>query len=65
MLTNIGKIITRRLINCMDTMETLNKFESFWLEHDLSFIPEHLLDKLGQSKDPRTISGTPVLVFKA
>ena len=65
MLTNIGKIIIRRLINCMDTMEILNKFESFWLEHDMSFISEHLLYKLGQFKGPRIISGTPVLVFKA
>ena len=65
MLTNMRKIITRISINCMDTVETLNKLESFWLEHDLSFIPGHLLDKLGQLNDPRIISGTPVLVFKA
>jgi len=64
-LTNIGKIIANGLIDVSNTIETLYKFESFWLEHDLSAIPDQLLDKLGQLKDSRIISGTPVLVFKA
>jgi len=64
-LTNIGKIIANGLVDLNDTMETLYKFESFWLEHDLSAIPDHLLDCLGQLKDSHIISGTPVLIFKA
>ena len=64
-LTNIGKIVTNGLIDLNNTMETLYTFESFWLAHDLSAIPGQLLDKLGQLKDSRIISGTPVLVFKA
>ena len=64
-LTNIGKIVTNGLIDLNNTMETLYTFESFWLAHDLSAIPSQLLDKLGQLKDSRIISGTPVLVFKA
>ena len=64
-LTNIGKIIANGLIDLNDTMETLFTFESFWLEHDLSAIPDYLFDTLGHLKDSRIISGTPVLVFKA
>ena len=64
-LTNIGKIVTNGLIDLNNTMETLYTFESFWLAHDMSAIPGQLLDKLGQLKDSRIISGTPVLVFKA
>ena len=64
-LTNIGKIMANGVIDLNDTMETLYKFESFWLAHDLSAVPDQLLDKLGQLKDSRIISGTPVLVFKA
>jgi predicted transcriptional regulator len=64
-LTNIGKIIANGLIDLNDTTETLYTFESFWLEHDLSTIPDQLLDTLGQLKDSRIISGTPVLIFKA
>ena len=64
-LTNIGKIIANGLIDLNNTMETLSKFESFWLEYDLSAIPDYLFDTLGHLKDSRIISGTPVLVFKA
>ena len=64
-LTNIGKIIANGLIDLNDTMETLFKFESFWLEYDLSAIPDYLFDTLGHLKHSRIISGTPVLVFKA
>jgi predicted transcriptional regulator len=65
LLTNSGKILTNRLIDDKDLMETLHKFESFWLKYDLSAIPDHLLDKIGWLKDSRIVSGTPVLVFKA
>lgn len=65
LLTNIGTILTHRLIDSKDLMETLDTFESFWLAHDLSAIPDHLLDKIGWLKDSRIISGTPINVFKA
>lgn len=64
-LTNIGKIMTRNLIDFNDTAETLRTFESFWLGHDLNAIPDDLLDKIGRLKDSRVISGTPINVLKA
>jgi len=63
-LTNIGKIVARRLMDFKDIIQTLNTFESFWLDHDLSAIPDHLLDKIGWLKDSRIVSGTPVDIFK-
>ncbi len=64
-LTAIGTIITNGLVNCSDTIETLHEFERFWLEHDLSAIPDYLLERIGWLKDSRVISGTPIDVFKA
>jgi predicted transcriptional regulator len=46
-LTTIGKIVARKLIDFNDTAETLHTFESFWLEHDVSGIPNHLLERIG------------------
>lgn len=43
----------------------MDKFGSFWLEHDLSAIPDDLLDKIGWLKDSQIISGTPINVLKA
>jgi predicted transcriptional regulator len=64
-LTTIGEIVVRKLIDFNDVAETLHAFENFWLTYDLSAIPDNLIDKLGQLKDSRIISGIPVLVFKA
>ena len=64
LLTNSGKILTNRLIDDKDLIETLHKFESFWLKYDLSAIPDHLLDKIGWLKDSRIVSGTPNNVLK-
>ena len=65
MLTNIGEIVARGLIDFNDTMETLYTFESFWLDHDLSAIPDDLLDRIGWLKDSSIISGTPINVLQA
>ncbi len=64
-LTSIGKITARKLVDFNDAAETLHVFESFWLEHDFSAIPDDLLDKVGWLKDSRIISGTPINVLKA
>jgi len=64
-LTTIGEIVARKLIDFNDTAETLHAFESFWLGHDFSTIPDHLLDKIGWLKDSSIISGTPINVLKA
>jgi predicted transcriptional regulator len=46
-LSNIGKIMSQKLIDLDKTMHTLAKFEAFWLEHDISGIPDSLLKEIG------------------
>jgi hypothetical protein len=43
-LTNIGKIIARKLIDLRNTIDALYTFESFRLEHDVSDIPGDLCE---------------------
>ena len=50
-LTNIGRIAATKLLDLVDTVETLAKHQTFWLEHDMSGIPDHLLEKIGWLKD--------------
>ena len=46
-LTRIGYIIGSKLSDFVDAVEVLKKHEDFWLTHDLSGIPPHLLEKIG------------------
>ena len=46
-LTKIGEIIALKLSDFVDAIEVLKKHEDFWLTHDLSGIPEQLLEKIG------------------
>jgi len=45
-LTNIGEVMVLKLVGIIDVIEVLKKHEDFWLEHDLSGIAPHLLDKM-------------------
>jgi predicted transcriptional regulator len=54
-LTNIGSIIALKLMDFEDAAEILTKHERFWLEHDLSGIPEQLLGKIGWLKDSEVV----------
>jgi len=46
-LTRIGYVIGLKLSDFIDAVEVLKKHEDFWLTHDLSGIPPHLLEKIG------------------
>ncbi len=49
-LTRIGYVIGLKLSDFVDAVEVLKKHEDFWLTHDLSGIPPHLLEKIGWLK---------------
>ena len=49
-LTNIGRIITLKLVDFSNAAEVMRKHERFWLDHDISGIPEHLMEKIGWLK---------------
>jgi predicted transcriptional regulator len=63
-LTKIGEIITAKLMDFIDTIEVLKRHETFWSEHDLSGIPEHLLEKIGWLKNSTVTECSATDVFK-
>ena len=54
-LTKIGEVIALKLADFIDAIEVMKTHEKFWLTHDLSGIPEHLIDKIGWLKDSSVI----------
>lgn len=54
-LTNTGKILALKLVDFNDAAEVLKLHEGFWLEHDMSGIPEHLMEKIGWLRDSDVI----------
>ncbi len=64
MLTNTGRIITLKLIDFNNAAEALKKHERFWLGHDLSGIPEHLMEKIGWLKDSNVVQIDPLDIIK-
>ena len=64
-LTQIGEVIALKLSDFIDAIEVLKKHEDFWLMHDLSGIPPHLLDKIGDLKNSILLEDTPTDIFKA
>jgi predicted transcriptional regulator len=63
-LTNIGEIVTRKFEDINATIAVLSQYRNFWLEHDLSDIPKHLLDKIGYLADSVVLSSTPADLLK-
>lgn len=63
-ITNIGRVITLKLMDSMIATEALKKHERFWLDHDLSGIPEHLLRNIGWLKNSNLIQINPLDIIK-
>ena len=57
-LTNIGEIVTRKFEELNAAITTLSQNKEFWLDHDLSDIPKHLLDKIGSLADSTVLTST-------
>lgn len=58
-LTNVGHLVYLQMKNVADALESIEKFEDFWLSHDLSGIPEDLLLRIGDLKDSELHTTTP------
>ncbi len=65
MLTKIGEVIALKLTDFVDAIEVLKKHEDFWLEHDLSGIPPHLIEKIGALNNSILIADMPTEFFKS
>jgi predicted transcriptional regulator len=63
-LTNIGNIIALKLMDFSDLAEVITKHERFWLEHDISGIPEHLIMKMGCLKEATLLESHATDIFK-
>jgi predicted transcriptional regulator len=63
-LTKIGKVITLKLADFISAIEVLKKHEDFWLTHDFSGIPLHLMEKIGWLKDSVVVKDTATDIFK-
>ena len=63
LLTNIGEIVTRKFEEINATITALSQHREFWLDHDLSDIPKHLLDKIRYLADSAIISSTATDLF--
>ena len=63
-LTNIGKSQAILLNGLINSMSALSKTEDFWLNHDISGIPEVLLRGIGDLRDCEVIRGTTTDLFR-
>jgi predicted transcriptional regulator len=63
-LTKIGEIMALKIVDFVDAVEVLQKHEEFWLTHDLSGIPPHLMERVGWLKDSAIIEAPATDIFK-
>ncbi len=58
-LTNLGYLVSLQVQNIVGALESIKKFEDFWLSHDLSGIPEELLLRIGDLRESELHTTTP------
>jgi predicted transcriptional regulator len=63
-LTNTGRIITLKLVDFRNAAEVLKKYERFWLEHDISGIPDQLFERIGWLLGSNLVEDTSTDIFK-
>jgi len=64
LLTNIGQIMAAKIGSFTDTVGILDQHRKFWLEHDLTGIPQTSLRRLGCLKGSHLITSSPTEVYK-
>jgi len=63
-LTSIGKIQTILLDELVAAIVLLDQHKDYWLNHDLSGIPDHLLANIGMLTDSKRITSDPTAPLK-
>ncbi len=58
-LTNIGKIISMKLLDLIETLSVIKKTKQYWLTHDITGIPEEFLERLGELRGFKVIKSSP------
>ncbi|MGZ4890660.1 MAG: helix-turn-helix transcriptional regulator [Halobacteriota archaeon] len=64
-VTPIGRGAARKILDFRRTMEVLQQHATFWSNHDVTGIPDHLFDQVGSLRDTTLITGAPPDIFKA
>ncbi|AHF79989.1 helix-turn-helix transcriptional regulator [Thermococcus paralvinellae] len=58
-LTNVGYLMYIQLRNIIDSFDSIVKFESFWITHDVKSVPEEFLKTIGDLKNSKLIIASP------
>lgn len=64
LLTNTGRIVALKLESFVKTVNVLTQYGKFWLEHDLSGIPQASIENIGCLEESHLLTSTPTDVFK-
>jgi len=65
LLTSPGKIVALHVESFVQTVNVITQFGKFWLEHDLSGIPEDFLKDIGCLQESQVLTSVPTDVFNA
>jgi len=65
LLTSSGKIVALHVESFVQTVNVITQFGKFWLEHDLSGIPEDSLKDIGCLQESQVLTSVPTDVFNA
>lgn len=64
-LSEIGEILTPKLVELTKTLNVIRKFQNLWINHEINAIPENLLMEIGGLSDSQLIEADNADISKA
>lgn len=55
-LTTVGKVIVNDMVPLLDTLDTFDTDLDYWSNHEIDFVPSHLLKRMSELKDCEIVS---------
>src|SRR5690606_3190104 len=62
-LTDMGEHVFKKVQSLVNVLTLLER-DNYWIEHDLSGIPQYLLDRIGDLKDCKLVEADPSQIFE-
>jgi predicted transcriptional regulator len=62
-LTDMGDQVFKKVQSLVNVLTLLER-DNYWIEHDLSGIPQHLLGRIGDLKDCKLVEADPSQIFE-
>ncbi len=62
-MTDLGEQVYKKVLSLVNVLILLEK-NNYWVEHDLSGIPQYLLDRIGDLKDCSLVKPDPSQIFE-